>query len=100
MPRASIHSEAHPIVISFRQSPQQAEQPRINELAVLVEVLAKIALLLKAALFEDTGRRRVVREDMGGDLGQPVLLEGVPAHALDNSGHDAPAPKRLRQPVA
>ena len=39
---------------------QQGEQPRINELAVFEEVLAQEAFLLKAALFEDTGRRWVV----------------------------------------
>ena len=36
---------------------------------------------------------------MGGDLHQAELLEGVLAHPLNNGGHDAPAPERLRQPV-
>src|SRR5262249_26268718 len=40
-----LRSPSH--FISFRQSPQQAEQPRINELAVLEEVPAKVALLLE-----------------------------------------------------
>ena len=34
---------------------EQGEQPRIKELAVLEEVLAKEPLLLEAALFEDAG---------------------------------------------
>jgi len=59
---------------------EQAEQPRINELAVLEEVLAKKALFLKPALFKDTSRCGVVWEDVSGDLRQPELLEGVPAH--------------------
>src|SRR5262245_58769544 len=41
-------------------SAQQAEQPRINELAVLEEVLPQEPLLLEPALLQDTGRRRVV----------------------------------------
>src|SRR5215468_9636564 len=36
---------------------------------------------------------------MGDDLHQPELLEGVPARSLNNGGHDALAPTRLRQPV-
>src|SRR5262245_46419652 len=80
--RRAIYSEAHPISSPFTHSSQQSEQPRINELAVLEEVLAQEALLLEAALFQDTGRRRVVREDMGGDLHQAELLKGVPAHPL------------------
>src|SRR5207302_256496 len=31
---------------------------------------------------------------------QTERLEGVPAHLLDNCGHDAPPPMRPRQPVA
>lgn len=54
---------------------QQTKQPRINKLAVLEEVLAKKAFLLKAALFEDTSRRWIVREDMGGDFVQSELLQ-------------------------
>src|SRR5262245_55363678 len=78
---------------------EQGEQPRIKELAVLEEVLAKKTLLLKAALFEDTGRRLVVGVDVGDDLHQPEPFEGVPAQALHHGGHEAPAPIRLRQPV-
>src|SRR4051812_38801640 len=63
-------------------------------------MLPKKALLLEAALFEDARRCRVVREDMGRDLHQPELLEGVPAYCLQNGRHDTPAPKWLRQPVA
>ena len=40
------------------------------------------------------------REDVGGDLHQAELLKGVLAQPLNNGGHDAPAPIRLRQPVA
>ena len=78
---------------------EQGEQPRIKELAVLREVLAKKTLLVKAALLQDTGRRRVVGEDVSRDLHQAELLEGVPARSLNNGGHDALAPIRLRQPV-
>src|SRR5205823_7693193 len=52
--------------VSFRRSAQQGEQPGINELAVLEEVLPQEPLLLEAALLQDTGRRRVVAEDVGG----------------------------------
>src|SRR5262249_57180415 len=58
---------------------EQGEQPRIKELAVLREVLAKKTLLVKAALFEDAGGCRVERVDMGGELHQSELLQGVPA---------------------
>ncbi len=68
-------------------------------MAVLEVVLAQHTLLVEAAFFQDTGRRRVVREDVSGYLHQPELLEGVLAHPLSNGSHDAPAPKRLRQPV-
>src|SRR4051794_28936689 len=54
---------------------------------------------MKAALFENTSRRWVVREDMGCDLGQPELLEGVLAYPLDNAGHDATPPKWPGKPV-
>ena len=37
--------------------------------------------------------------DVGGDLHQSELLEGVPADPLHHGSHDAPAPTRLRQPV-
>ena len=37
---------------------------------------------------------------MSRDLHQSELLEGVLARSLHHGGHDAPAPKRLRQPVA
>ena len=40
-------------------------------MAVLEVVLAQHTLLVEAAFFQDTGRRRVVRKDMSGDLHQP-----------------------------
>src|SRR5215472_4801472 len=80
-------------------SSQQGEQSRINELAIFAEVFPQKSLLPEAAFFQDASRRRVVREDMGGDLRQPEFFEGVPAHSLYCGSHDAAAPIRLRQPV-
>src|SRR5262249_6904638 len=65
----------------------------------LRKCLRRKTILLEAAFFQNTGRCRVVGEDMGSDLHQTELLEGMLAYSLKNSGHDAPAPKRLRQPV-
>ena len=56
----------------------------------------KKPFFLKAALFEDTSRRRVEREDVSGDLHEPELLECVLAHTLNDGSHDASTPKRLR----
>src|SRR5262249_26334630 len=70
------------------------------ELAVLEEMLSQKTLLLKAAFFQNTSRCRIEVENVRSDLHQSELLEGVPAHALNHRGHDAPPPKGLRQPVA
>jgi hypothetical protein len=56
--------------------------------------------LHEPAFCQHTSRRRIVGKDMSGDLHQSELLEGVLAHTLNNSGHNAPTPKWLRQPVA
>lgn len=74
----------------FLQSPKQAEQPCIDAFAVLEEMLAQKALLLETSLRQDTGRRRVMGEDVGGDLHQPELIEGVPTQPLHHGGHNAP----------
>src|SRR5437868_4155585 len=81
-------------------SSEQSEQPCIQELAVLEKVLPKKPFLLKAALFQHTNRRWVVRVNMGNDFDQPELLEGVLTQALTNSGHNASTPKRFCQPIA
>src|SRR5437762_908707 len=76
--KRAICPEAQPIFSPFTRSAEQAEQPRIEELAVFEEMLAQKPFLLEAALLQDTGRRRVVAGDVGDYLGQPELLEGVP----------------------
>src|SRR5262249_26766208 len=82
---------ARPLSRAWSFTLDQSKQPGVKKLAVLEEVLPQVALLPETALFKDTGRRRVVREDVGGDLRQPELLEGVPAHPLHNGGHDPTA---------
>ena len=62
-------------------------------------MLPQQSFLHKAAFLKHTGRRRVVRDDMGDDLHQAELLKGILAHTLNNGGHDASAPERLCQPV-
>jgi hypothetical protein len=63
-------------------------------------VLPKNALLLKAALFENTSRCRIVQEDVGRNLIQPEVLECVFTNTQNNAGHDPTTPQRLCQPVA
>src|SRR5579875_3861271 len=79
---------------------QQPEQFSINQRAVFEEVLSQIAFLLKTTFFQNTGRGRIVRMDMGQDFDQTKLLESELAEPPDHSGHDAPAPERLTQPIA
>ena len=92
---SSAHAPRHDDLL-----PHQCKQVHINELPVLQEMLPQQSFLHEAAFLKDTGRRRVVRDDVGHDLDQGELVESVLAGTLNHSGHDASAPERLCQPVA
>jgi hypothetical protein len=69
-----MYSEAYPISTPFAISSQQTEELRIEEPAVLEKVLPQKPFLLEAALLQDTGRPRVMADDVGDDLGQTNSL--------------------------
>src|SRR5437762_388021 len=79
---------------------QDREQQMVLPFAVDQQVVAGVALLLKASAHQERAARHVARQAGGLDPVQPQLLESEIEHQRQRGGHDALARKGLAGPVA